>query len=174
MRMLGILRTNRPKQHTRVRPRGIRRRHGDLKLTLKDPRREGHIFRNATLVELCDKRSWRDRLARLILRPRLRERREGTYMATVDRNRFLRGALAAGAASFASSVATNYTAHLEPSPAVHGLANVLRLLDAASDRLSGALADPDGIDPDVVAALENIKLKARAIAAQVETALPLG
>jgi len=28
-------------------------------------------------------------------------------MATVDRNEFLRGALAAGAASFASSVATN-------------------------------------------------------------------
>jgi hypothetical protein len=95
-------------------------------------------------------------------------------MATTDRNEFLRGALAAGAASFASSVATDYTAHLEPSPAVHGLANVLRLLDAASDRLNGALADPDGIDPDVVAALENIKLKARAIAGQVEAALPLG
>ena len=71
-------------------------------------------------------------------------------MATVDRNEFLRGALAAGAASFASSVATNYIAHLEPSPAVHELANVMRLLDAASDRLVGALADPRGIDPAVV------------------------
>lgn len=110
-------------------------------------------------------------------------------MATIDRNEFLRGALAAGAASFASSVATNYTAHLEPSPEVHELANVVRLLDAARDRLVGALAQGQGpqgqgplmgqgpqagIDPDVVAALESIKLKARAIAGHVETALPLG
>ncbi len=95
-------------------------------------------------------------------------------MANIDRNEFLRGALAAGAASFASSVATNYTAHLEPAPAVHELANVVRLLDAASDRLVGALADSRGIDSAVVAALENIKQKAQAIAAQVETALPLG
>jgi hypothetical protein len=95
-------------------------------------------------------------------------------MATIDRNEFLRGALAAGAASFASSVATNYTAHLEPSPTVHELANVVRLLEAASDRLIGALADPHGIDPAVVAALENIKVRARAIAGEVETALPLG
>jgi len=95
-------------------------------------------------------------------------------MATVDRNEFLRGALAAGAASFASSVATNYIAHLEPSPAVHELANVMRLLDAASDRLIGALADARGIDPAVVAALENIKAKADTIAAHIETALPLG
>jgi len=99
-------------------------------------------------------------------------------MANIDRNEFLRGALAAGAASFASSVATNYTAHLEPSPAVHELANVVRLLDAASDRLVGALGAgagaPDGIDSAVVAALESIKQKAQAIAAQVETALPLG
>jgi hypothetical protein len=95
-------------------------------------------------------------------------------MATVDRNEFLRGALAAGAASFASSVATNYIAHLEPSPAVHELANVMRLLDAASDRLAGALADVRGIDPVVVATLETINEKARAIAGQVEMALPLG
>jgi len=95
-------------------------------------------------------------------------------MATVDRNEFLRGALAAGAASFASSVASNYMAHLEPSPALHELANVMRLLDAASDRLVGARADPNGIDPAVVAALENIKQKAETIAAQVDTALPLG
>ena len=95
-------------------------------------------------------------------------------MATIDRNEFLRGALAAGAASFASSVATNYIAHLEPSPAVHELANVIRLLDAASDRLVGALADPRGIDPAVVAALENVKQKANTIAEQVDTALPLG
>ena len=105
-------------------------------------------------------------------------------MATVDRNEFLRGALAAGAASFASSVATNYIAHLEPSPAVHELANVIRLLDAANDRLIGALAAgagapdgvgaPRGIDPAVVAALENIKQKAQTISAHVETALPLG
>jgi hypothetical protein len=95
-------------------------------------------------------------------------------MATVDRNEFLRGALAAGAASFASSVATNYIAHLAPSPAVHELANVMRLLDAASDRLVGALADARGIDPAVVAALEAINEKALAIAGQVETALPLG
>ncbi|MGH2471485.1 MAG: hypothetical protein ACRDG6_03645 [Candidatus Limnocylindria bacterium] len=95
-------------------------------------------------------------------------------MATTDRNEFLRAALAAGAASFASSVATNYTAHLEPSPTLHELANVVRLLDAASDRLVGALADPRGVDPAVVAALENIKLKAREIAGQVEAALPLG
>jgi hypothetical protein len=95
-------------------------------------------------------------------------------MATVDRNEFLRGALAAGAASFAGSVATNYIAHLEPSPAVHELANVIRLLDAASDRLVGALADQDGIDPAVVAALESIKDKAETIAIHVETALPLG
>jgi hypothetical protein len=95
-------------------------------------------------------------------------------MGTLDRNEFLRGALAAGAASFASSVATNYTAHLEPSPAVHELANVMRLLDAASDRLIGALADPGEIDPTVVAALESIKEKAHTIAEQVETALPLG
>jgi hypothetical protein len=95
-------------------------------------------------------------------------------MATVDCNEFLRGVLAAGAASFASSVATNYIAHLEPSPAVHELANVMRLLDAASDRLDGALAAADDIDPAVVAALETIIEKARAIAGQVETALPLG
>ncbi|HKC91006.1 MAG TPA: hypothetical protein VKE23_06730 [Candidatus Limnocylindria bacterium] len=95
-------------------------------------------------------------------------------MATVDRNEFLRGALAAGAASFASSVATNYTAHLEPSPAVHELANVMRLLDAASDRLVGALSGTGGIDTAVVRALENIKQKADTIAMQVEMALPLG
>jgi hypothetical protein len=95
-------------------------------------------------------------------------------MATVDRNEFLRGALAAGAASFASSVATNYIAHLEPSPAVHELANVVRLLDAATDRLVGALSGAVGIDTAVVAALENIKQKAETIAIQVETALPLG
>src|SRR2546428_7584203 len=68
-------------------------------------------------------------------------------MATVDRNEFLRGALAAGAASFASSVATNYIAHLEPPPAVHELASVMRLLDAASDRLIGALPMPAGFNP---------------------------
>ena len=84
-------------------------------------------------------------------------------MATVDRNEFLRGALAAGAASFASSVVTNYTAHLEPSPAAHELASVMRLLDA-SDRLFAALSDPGGIDPAVVAALENIKERADTIA----------
>jgi hypothetical protein len=95
-------------------------------------------------------------------------------MANVDRNEFLRGALAAGAASFASSVATNYIAHLEPSSAVHELANVMRLLDAASDRLVGALADVKGIDAAVVSALETINEKAREIAGQVETALPLG
>jgi hypothetical protein len=95
-------------------------------------------------------------------------------MATVDRNEFLRSVLAAGAASFASSVTTNYTAHLEPSPAVHELANVMRLLDAASDRLIGALSGASGIDMAVVAALENIKEKADTIAVQVETALPLG
>jgi hypothetical protein len=95
-------------------------------------------------------------------------------MANVDRNEFLRGALAAGAASFASSVATNYIAHLEPSSAVHELANVMRLLDAASDRLVGALADVKGIDAAVVSALETINEKARQIAGQVETALPLG
>lgn len=95
-------------------------------------------------------------------------------MATVDRNEFLRGALAAGAASFASSVATNYIAHLEPPSAVHELANVMRLLDAASDRLSGALGDARAIDPALVAALEEISDKAREITGQVETALPLG
>jgi hypothetical protein len=95
-------------------------------------------------------------------------------MATVDRNEFLRSVLAAGAASFASSVATNYTAHLEPSAAVHELANVMRLLDAASDRLIGALSGVAGIDAAVIAALENIKQKADTIAVQVETALPLG
>ena len=95
-------------------------------------------------------------------------------MATIDRNEFLRSALAAGAASFASFVATNYTAHLEPSPAVHELANVMRLLDAASDRLVGALADAREIDSAVVAVLQPINEKARAIAGQVETALPLG
>jgi hypothetical protein len=95
-------------------------------------------------------------------------------MGVVDRNQFLRGALAAGAASFASSIATSYTAHLEPSPTVHELANVMRLLDAASDRLVGALADPTGIDPAVVVALENINEKARKISGQVEATLPLG
>ena len=95
-------------------------------------------------------------------------------MATVDRNEFLRGALAAGAASFASSVSTNYIAHLEPSSSVHELANVVRLLDAASDRLLGALTDVKSIDAAVVAALETINEKAREIAGQVETALPLG
>src|SRR6266850_146225 len=113
------------------------------------------------------------RTPRLFCGLRQVELREGR-MATVDRNEFLRGALAAGAASFASSVATNYIAHLEPSPALHELANVMRLLDAASDRLVGALADPNGIDPAVVAALENIKQKAETIAVRVVTALPLG
>ena len=50
----------------------------------------------------------------------------------------------------------------------------MRLLDAASDRLIGALADARGIDPAVVAALENIKEKADTIAAHIETVLPLG
>jgi len=50
----------------------------------------------------------------------------------------------------------------------------MRLLDAASDRLVGALADAKGIDPAVVAALESINEKARTIAGQVEMALPLG
>src|SRR5207247_6460946 len=118
-------------------------------------------------------RSARPACAARILPIVARAGREGC-MATVDRNEFLRGALAAGAASFASSVATNYTAHLEPSPAVHELANVVRLLDAASDRLIGALADARGIDPAVVAALENIKAKADMIAAHIETALPFG
>lgn len=95
-------------------------------------------------------------------------------MATVDRNEFLRSALAAGAASFAGSVATNYIAHLEPTPAGHELANVMRLLDAATDRLVGALSGTVGIDTAAVAALENIKQKAETIAIQVETALPLG
>jgi hypothetical protein len=95
-------------------------------------------------------------------------------MATLDRNEFLRAALAAGAASFASSVAANYTAHLEPPAPVHELANVTRLLDAASDRLAGVLADSRGIDPAVVSALETVKRKADAIAEQVEAALPLG
>ena len=95
-------------------------------------------------------------------------------MASVDRNEFLRSVLAAGAASFAGSVATNYTAHLEPSRASHELANVMRLLDAASERLVGALSGADGIDAAVVAALENIKEKAAMIAVQVEIALPLG
>src|SRR5258705_270879 len=80
-------------------------------------------------------------------------------MATVDRNEFLRGALAAGAASFASSVATNYTAHLEPSPALHELANVMRLLDAARDRLRGAPPDARGIDPALVAGPQTINEK---------------
>jgi hypothetical protein len=50
----------------------------------------------------------------------------------------------------------------------------MRLLDAASDRLVGALADARGIDPAVVAALETINEKALEIAGHVETALPLG
>lgn len=96
-------------------------------------------------------------------------------MATVDRNEFLRSVLAAGAASFAGSVATNYIAHLEPSPAAHELANVMRLLDAASERLIGALSGAGGgIDAAVVTALESIKQKADTIAVQVERALPLG
>jgi len=48
------------------------------------------------------------------------------------------------------------------------------LPDAASDRLVGALADARDIDPAVVSALETITEKARAIAGQVEMALPLG
>jgi phospholipase/lecithinase/hemolysin len=96
-------------------------------------------------------------------------------MATIDRNEFLRGVLAAGAASFAHSVAgANFTAHLEPSAAAHELANVQRLLDAAADRLAGALGDATGIDPAVVAGLESIRSKAMAIARQVEATLPLG
>ena len=50
----------------------------------------------------------------------------------------------------------------------------MRLLDAASDRLVGALADARDIDSAVVAVLQPINEKAHAIAGQVETALPLG
>jgi hypothetical protein len=59
----------------------------------------------------------------------------------------------------------------QPTVEVHG---IYPALDAASDRLVGALADPNGIDPAVVAALENIKQKAETIAVEMVTALPLG
>jgi hypothetical protein len=51
---------------------------------------------------------------------------------------------------------------------------VQRLIDAASDRLTGALADPGQIEGEVVTALHTIRARALAVAAQVDGALPLG
>jgi hypothetical protein len=93
-------------------------------------------------------------------------------MPTMNRNEFLRGAMAAGAASFAESVTGSKPAQL--SATLAALAHVQRLVDAASDRLDGALADVASIDPSVVAALRNVKARALAIAGQVDTVLPLG
>lgn len=89
---------------------------------------------------------------------------------SVDRNEFLRGAMAAGAASFAQRIAPDAPSG---STAI-ALDHVQRLVDAASDRLRGALADASADDPTVGAALLRIKGRAQAIVAQVDEALPLG
>jgi hypothetical protein len=94
-------------------------------------------------------------------------------MSSMSRNEFLRGAMAAGAASFAESL-TGERAAVEPSVTVQALGHVQRLVDAASDRLTGALADAGEIDPAVITALHTIKARAQAVAAQVDEALPLG
>ncbi|HEV8468306.1 MAG TPA: hypothetical protein VGR46_01760 [Candidatus Limnocylindria bacterium] len=91
----------------------------------------------------------------------------------MSRNEFLRGAMAAGAASFVESL-TGERAAVEPSATVQALGYVQRLVDAASDRLTGALADAGEIDPAVITALHTIKARAQAVAAQVDEALPLG
>ncbi|HEV8535545.1 MAG TPA: hypothetical protein VGR87_07485 [Candidatus Limnocylindria bacterium] len=49
-----------------------------------------------------------------------------------------------------------------------------RPVDAASDRLRVALVDGGTIDPAVLSALQAIRGRAQAIAAQVDQALPLG
>ena len=90
----------------------------------------------------------------------------------MDRNEFLRGALAAGAASFAERITGERTpAH---AATLVALEHVQRLVDAASDRLRGALAEASVTDPAVTTALGCIKGRAQAIAAQVDSALPLG
>ncbi len=94
-------------------------------------------------------------------------------MSDMTRNEFLRGAMAAGAASFAHSL-TGDTAAATPSTSLQALGHVQRLVDAASDRLSVALTDAGSVDPSLIGALESVRARALAIAAQVEAALPLG
>jgi len=94
-------------------------------------------------------------------------------MSDMTRNEYLRGAMAAGAASLAQSL-TGERAPLAGSATAQALGHVQRLIDAASDRLTGALADPGQIEGEVVTALHTIRARALAVAAQVDGALPLG
>ena len=94
-------------------------------------------------------------------------------MPDMSRNEYLRGAMAAGAASFAESL-TGERAPAEGSATAQALGHVQRLVDAASDRLTGALADAGQIESEVVTALHTIRARALAVAAQVDVALPLG
>jgi hypothetical protein len=94
-------------------------------------------------------------------------------MMSVDRNEFLRGAMATGSASFAHTI-TGEPAATVDSTAVQALLHVQRLVDAASDRLRGALANASSFDPALLHALDNIKRRSQSIAAQIDEALPLG
>src|SRR5438876_4986387 len=100
-------------------------------------------------------------------------RRGGRAMSDMSRNEYLRGAMAAGAASFAESL-TGERASVDGSDTAQALDHVQRLVDAASDRLTGALADAGQIESEVVTALHTIRARALAVAAQVDAALPLG
>jgi hypothetical protein len=92
---------------------------------------------------------------------------------SIDRNEFLRGAMATASASFAHTLTGEPPATVE-STAVQALAHVQRLVDAESDRLRGALTNARSFDPALMEALEHIKSRSEAIAKQVDEALPLG
>jgi hypothetical protein len=92
---------------------------------------------------------------------------------SIDRSEFLRGAMATGSASFAHSLTGHAPATTESS-AIATLQHVQRLVDAASDRLRGALLNAESLDPALLHALDNIKRRSQAIAAQIDEALPLG
>ena len=92
---------------------------------------------------------------------------------SMDRHEFLRGAMATASASFAHTITGEPPVAVE-STAVQALLHVQRLVDAASDRLRGALTNARSFDPALLQALEHIKRRSEAIAAQVDEALPLG
>src|SRR5438552_77035 len=87
-------------------------------------------------------------------------RRGGRAMSDMSRNEYLRGAMAAGAASFAESL-TGERASVDGSATAQALDHVQRLVDAASDRLTGALADAGQLESAVVTAPPKLPPPAR-------------
>jgi hypothetical protein len=66
VRMLRVFRADRPEQHPCIEIRGLRRRDGDLKLTVKDLRGDSEIDRNATVLEILRRQKLPERGARLL------------------------------------------------------------------------------------------------------------